>query len=194
MQCPSCGSIYYRKNGHIRGKQRYQCYDCGCTYTQEIWNGHLLKDKKRAIKYYLKGQSSRETRDLIGIPDTTILSWVRLLIKNISEIDLIMKEFDFRQDELGKLSHLVSVIKKKGMIFPLSIEQIRALSAHHLDAFLLLIRHRPKRRKRSNNAPMTRCAKAINPSSSKLNEKECLKNAVKIGKRRVKRHVRAYLT
>lgn len=190
MKCPSCGSIYYIKNGkNSKEKQRFKCYDCGCTYTQEVWNGHLLKNKKRAVEYYLKGHSSREIRKYIGIPDTTILSWVRLLIKNISEIDQIMTEFDFRNDELGRLSHLKSTIKKNGMVFPLSIGQVRTLSAHHLDALLLLIRHRPKQRKKSNNAPPVRCAKAVNPSNIRLDRVESLKNTVKIKKRWVKRHV-----
>lgn len=190
MQCPSCGSIYYIKNGkNNKGKQRFKCHDCGCTYTQEIWNGHLLKDKKRAIKHYLKGHSSRETRKYIGIPDTTLLSWIRLLIKNISEIDQIMMEFDFRNDELGRLSHLKSKIKENGMVCPLSIEDVRKLSRDHLAAILLLIRHRPKQRKKSNNAPATRCAKTINPSNIRLDKIEHLKDTVKIGKRRVKRHV-----
>ena len=190
MQCPSCGSIYYIKNGkNNKGKQRFKCYDCGCTYTQEIWNGHLLKDKKRAIKHYLKGHSSRETRKDIGIPDTTLLSWIRLLIKNISEIDQIITEFDFRNDELGRLSHLKSEIKKNGMVCPLSIKDVRKLSTDHLAAILLLIRHRPKQRKKSNNAPATRCAKTVNPSNIRLDKIEHLKDTVKIGKKRVKRHV-----
>ena len=184
MQCPSCGSIYYVKNGKIRGKQRYKCYDCGCTYTQSTWNGRLLTDKQRAVKNYLKGLSSREIKKKINIPDTTVLYWVRLLIKNISEIDQIMGEFDFRLDELNKLKSLKSAIQNSGMTFPLSINQIKMLSNRHLDALILLIRHRPKQRKRLPSAPTERCAKIVNLQVIFQNN-----TVVKIGKRKVKCHL-----
>ena len=189
MQCPSCGSIYYVKNGKIQGKQRYKCYDCGCTYTQSTWKGHPLADKQRAVKNYLKGLSSRKICKKINIPDTTVLYWVRSLIKNIPEIDQIMGEFDFRLDELNKLRSLKSAIQNSGMTFPLSINQIKMLSNRHLDALLLLIRHRPKQRKRPPTAPPERCAKIVNLQVIKGSSLFQNNAVVKIGKRKVKCHL-----
>ena len=188
MQCPSCGSIYYVKNGKIRGNQRYKCYDCGCTYTKGMWNGRSEKDKRNALELYLNGKSSREIKKEIGIPDTTVLSWIRLLIKNISEIEQIKKEFDLRYDEKNKLTYLNDQIKKKKLIPPLSVNNLKTLKDKHLDAMLFLMRHRPKKRKRPKSAPTERCAKIVRFSDIK--EGFSISPVVKIGKRKVKRHNR----
>ena len=34
MQCPKCNSTRLRKNGHSRGRQKYQCKDCGRSFTE----------------------------------------------------------------------------------------------------------------------------------------------------------------
>ena len=34
-KCPQCHSQSYRKNGRVRGKQRYRCKDCGRQFLEE---------------------------------------------------------------------------------------------------------------------------------------------------------------
>ena len=192
MRCPSCGSIYYIKNGKKAGNQRYWCYDCGCNYTKDSWNGYSPKEtkvKQEAVKLFLDGKSSREIKKETNIPDRTVLSWIRVIIRNIAEIDQIQKEFDFRLDERNRLDYLNNIIKKQGMTHPLSIEQLRSLKKKHLNAILLLIRHRPKMRKRSGNAPKEKCSEIARQNSIKEGELFTIPKRVKIGNRKVKRHL-----
>ena len=189
MKCPSCGSIYYVKNGNIRHKQRYKCYDCGCTYTQATWKGrHSLTCKKAAVTLYLKGKTAREIKKEMGIADTTVLTWVRLLIENISHIDRIMEEFDWRLDELNKLKELQNKIKKEDWTFPLSVKRIRKLYPRYLNTLLMLIRHRPKQRKKSNKSLTKRCSKLVKPSVIKEGSYWRSPTVVKINGRKVKCH------
>ena len=40
MNCKKCGSNRCVKAGHIRGRQRYKCKECGCFMNRKTW----LKD------------------------------------------------------------------------------------------------------------------------------------------------------
>ena len=191
MRCPSCGSIYYVKNGKKNGKQRYRCYDCGCNYTQDTWKGYTPKEikvKQKAVKLFLEGNSSRDIKKETNIPDRTVLSWIRLIIRNISEIDQIKNEFDFQTDDLNRLESLNKAIKDQKMVHPLSIDQLRSLKGKHLIAILLLLRHRPKKRNRPKNAPQERCSEIVKRKSIKDGELFTVPARVKIGNRKVKRH------
>jgi IS1 family transposase len=47
--CPRCGSLKYKRNGHIHnGKQNHQCKDCGCQFV-ECFEQYLIADEKRAL-------------------------------------------------------------------------------------------------------------------------------------------------
>jgi insertion element IS1 protein InsB len=47
--CPKCGSLKYKRNGHIHnGKQNHQCKDCGCQFV-ECFEQYLITDEKRAL-------------------------------------------------------------------------------------------------------------------------------------------------
>jgi insertion element IS1 protein InsB len=47
--CPRCGSLKYKRNGHIHnGKQNHQCKDCGCQFV-ECFEQYRIADEKRAL-------------------------------------------------------------------------------------------------------------------------------------------------
>ena len=58
LVCKKCGSTAYHKSGHIHGKQRYKCKQCGHQYTKTTPQGKPEKDKIIAV---LSGLSMNAT-------------------------------------------------------------------------------------------------------------------------------------
>jgi len=51
--CPGCGSIQFKKNGHIHsGKQNHQCKTCGRQFVASA-EEHLISDERRTLIEHL---------------------------------------------------------------------------------------------------------------------------------------------
>ena len=93
--CKKCGSTAYHKSGHIHGKQRYKCKQCGHQYTKTTPQGKPEKDKIIAV---LSGLSMNATAKIIGVSAQTVMCWIRKMyekfitcapnIDNVQEVEM----------------------------------------------------------------------------------------------------------
>jgi len=85
-KCPKCGKKKV-KNGFMKGKQRYKCKCCGCSYIGSK-NGYPDHIKLKYIKYYLEGNGFRRIERLMGDSHVSVINWVKKFaskFKNISK-------------------------------------------------------------------------------------------------------------
>ena len=77
--CKFCQSAGYRKNGFVRGFQRYQCKDCGKNFTQTPARGVPEKEKLKALVLYASGLSMNRIAQFFGVSTPAVLKWIRTL-------------------------------------------------------------------------------------------------------------------
>ena len=78
IKCPECSSFATRKNGLRRGKQCYQCRNCGRQFVESpASNSYSLEVKKLCLKIHRNGMSLREIERITNIHHTTIMKWLR---------------------------------------------------------------------------------------------------------------------
>ncbi len=78
MNCPNCHSNKIRKNGHRRGKQNYQCKECGRQFiTQPSTVGYPSSVKENCLKMYVNGMGFRAIERVVGVNHNTVIRWVR---------------------------------------------------------------------------------------------------------------------
>jgi len=77
MWCPKCESESHKKNGFLRGKQRYKCLKCGCQYTQSRKHGVPRPVKMLALLLYISGLSMTRIAQIVGVSTTSIVNWIR---------------------------------------------------------------------------------------------------------------------
>ena len=75
--CKKCGSTAYHKSGHIHGKQRYKCKQCGHQYTKTTPQGKPERDKIISLVLVLSGLSMNATAKIIGVSTQTVMRWIR---------------------------------------------------------------------------------------------------------------------
>ena len=72
--CKRCGASDYRKNGIVRGTQRYFCHSCGCNFTMTPPCGKPPAMKALALLLYAMGNMSFcSIARLLGVSDVTVL-------------------------------------------------------------------------------------------------------------------------
>ena len=79
LACKKCGSAHFRKNGLVRGHQRYRCRACGYNFTDTPPRGYPLEQKVLAVMLYLSGLSMRRTAKLLGVSPPTVMEWIERL-------------------------------------------------------------------------------------------------------------------
>ena len=73
MKCPKCNSTSYRKNGHRRGKQCYQCRICGRQFVESpLATSYPSEVRQLCLKMYLNGMGLRGIERVTEIHHTTI--------------------------------------------------------------------------------------------------------------------------
>lgn len=78
MNCSKCQSNNIRKNGHRRGKQNYQCKDCGRQFVESHSSkGYSPSVKKNCLKMYVNGLGFRAIERVTGVNHNTVIRWVR---------------------------------------------------------------------------------------------------------------------
>ncbi len=87
MKCPKCHSTLSRKNGHRRGKQCYQCCDCGRQFVEHpISRSYSREVRQLCLKMYLNGMSLRGIERVTEIHHTTIIHWIREAELKLSDL------------------------------------------------------------------------------------------------------------
>ena len=96
--CKKCGSTAYHKSGHIHGKQRYKCKQCGHQYTKTTPQGKPERDKIISLVLVLSGLSMNATAKIIGVSTQTVMRWIRKMydkfitctpnIDNVQEVEM----------------------------------------------------------------------------------------------------------
>lgn len=77
MQCTRCGSDSKRKNGLMRGKQRYRCLACGYNYTGGAGVAYPDEQRQLALKMYLEGMGLRAIGRVLDVSNVTVMRWIR---------------------------------------------------------------------------------------------------------------------
>jgi transposase-like protein len=78
MNCPTCQSSQIRKNGHHRGKQRYQCKNCDRQFLESYSaKGYSDEVKRQCLKMYVNGMGFRGVERVSGVHHTTLIHWVK---------------------------------------------------------------------------------------------------------------------
>ena len=76
--CKRCGAADFKKNGIVRGHQRYHCRDCGCAFTMTPPRGKPPAMKALASLLYAMGNMSFcSIARLLGVSDVAVLNWIR---------------------------------------------------------------------------------------------------------------------
>ena len=96
--CKKCGSTAYHKSGHIHGKQRYKCKQCGHQYTKTTPQGKPERDKIISLVLVLSRLSMNATAKIIGVSTQTVMRWIRKMydkfitctpnIDNVQEVEM----------------------------------------------------------------------------------------------------------
>ena len=77
--CKNCGSESRIKSGFLKGKQRYECKDCGKTYREGDRRVKFsLEKKNKVIKSYLEGVGIRSIERLEGVSNPLIIRWIKI--------------------------------------------------------------------------------------------------------------------
>lgn len=72
MRCLRCGAKNAKKNGFLKGKQRYKCPVCGYQYTVDKKRGMDAFDRKFALILFTFGLSRSYIAKVMGVSVTTI--------------------------------------------------------------------------------------------------------------------------
>jgi insertion element IS1 protein InsB len=108
MKCPQCNATSYRKNGHRRGKQCYQCRDCGRQFVESpVPKSYPSEVKQLCLKMYVNGMGLRGIERVTEIHHTTIMNWIEeagMELSDTPEEDEIpeITEIDELQTFIGK--------------------------------------------------------------------------------------------
>lgn len=115
MQCPQCDSTHNRKNGSIKGKQRYICTDCKRQFlaVYEPPKGYGEKVKQECLELYVSGMGLRAIERVKQVHHTTIGLWVKqvgqtlpdappeLEISEVTELDELQTYVGLKKTRFG---------------------------------------------------------------------------------------------
>lgn len=74
--CPKCKSKNFRKDGIVKGKQRYKCKNCNFRFTVE-YIGKPDKLKRDALILYLEGLGFRSIGRFLKVSHVAVFNWIR---------------------------------------------------------------------------------------------------------------------
>lgn len=101
LKCLKCGCTAAHKNGHMKGRQRYKCKNCGYQYTKTTPRGKPERDKILALILFLSGLSMRATGKIVGVTTQSVMRWIRQMHnKFITEKPDIAMVTEVEMDEM----------------------------------------------------------------------------------------------
>jgi transposase-like protein len=76
--CPKCKSTDRVKNGHIKGRPRFRCKECGYDYTVMQKSTSVPVEKKRlALQMYLEGLGFNSIGRMLNVSHVAVLKWIK---------------------------------------------------------------------------------------------------------------------
>ena len=111
MKCKKCNDEKNQiKAGKTKaGTQKYKCKICGKYYVLESKNRSYSEEfKKKAIKLYMEGNSSRAVSRILGIGKNMCLYWIRKYAKELEP-----KETPNERVNVIEMDELYSFVEKK---------------------------------------------------------------------------------
>jgi insertion element IS1 protein InsB len=109
MNCPKCSSNNIRKNGHRRGKQNYQCKDCGRQFID--WyshKGYSKEFKEECLTMYVNGNGFRAIERIKKVNHNTVIRWVRETGNQLPD-----SPEDYKIPQVAQLDELQTFVGKK---------------------------------------------------------------------------------
>jgi len=94
IACKNCKSTRIRKNGTVRGKQRYLCKDCEYNFVEKDDRTSEGNEAKKALIVMLYSLSKASYRTLAKIFKT----WPSQVFRWVSEAGLSLKEPEIQSD------------------------------------------------------------------------------------------------
>ena len=87
MKCPKCKSDHYRKDGLVKGKQRFECKQCHHLFTVELKSTAQPESTKRqALLLYLEGLGFRSIGRFLGVSHVAIYKWIKSFGQQVEKI------------------------------------------------------------------------------------------------------------
>ena len=109
INCPKCGNNNIRKNGHRRGKQNYQCKNCGRQFIDcysEL--GYSKEVKEACLTMYVNGNGFRAIERITKVNHNTVIRWVRETANQLPD-----SPKDYKIPQVGQLDELQTFVGKK---------------------------------------------------------------------------------
>ncbi len=115
LGCKHCGSNKRVNNGHVRGKQRYKCKDCGKTYREgDLREKYTNEQRLRVLKWYLEGVGIMSIERMEGVSNPLIIKWIRKFSKIIRQkLNETPIPKDIKDIQILELDELFSYCQKK---------------------------------------------------------------------------------
>lgn len=111
MKCPKCKSEQRVKDGIVKGRQRYQCKNCGFRYTVEYKAGITPHFKRLALMMYLEGLGFRSIGRILGVSNVAVLNWVRDFGMKAGELPQV--KTNLKQVEIDEMHTYIGSKKTK---------------------------------------------------------------------------------
>jgi IS1 family transposase/transposase-like protein len=109
INCPKCGTKNIRKNGHRRGKQNYQCKECGRQFIEFYSQiGYSKETKENCLTMYVNGNGFRAIERITKVNHNTVIRWVREAGKK-----LIGMKNEYIIPLVGQLDELQTFVGRK---------------------------------------------------------------------------------
>ena len=87
MNCPKCKSNHSRKDGIVKGKQRFKCKACNHRFTVELKStAHPESAKRQALELYLEGLGFRSIGRFLGISHVSVYNWIKGFGQHVEKI------------------------------------------------------------------------------------------------------------
>lgn len=103
--CRHCGSTEVRRDGKMRGEQRYWCRGCRRTFTLKRRNDDRAVEKALAVLLYGTGKASfRYQAKLFNICPATAMNWVKRYASAVQEPEV---SADLRHIEIDEMWHFL---------------------------------------------------------------------------------------
>ena len=113
MNCPKCSSNNIRKNGHRRGKQNYQCKDCGRQFIAVYSHkGYPKEFKEECLTMYVNGNGFRAIERIKKVNHNTVIRWVREIGNQLPD----SPEY-YKTPQVAQLDELQTFVGKKNKIW-----------------------------------------------------------------------------
>lgn len=109
IDCPKCGTNNIRKNGHRRGKQNYQCKNCGRQFIDCYSQlGYSKEVKEVCLTMYVNGNGFRAIERITQVNHNTVIRWVKQVGNQLPD-----NHENYPIPQVGQIDELQTFVGKK---------------------------------------------------------------------------------